>query len=434
MPCPSKDKAPPCSSKDKAPWLWGAKVCDYSKRHCFPPHECFKPENKAQLVKAVTEAAQRGQSLRAIGRNYSFSEGGVADDIVDTRALNLHLSQPYPACTTPLAARRLRNGGSDWLRKVCASDARSVGHRYVHVEAGIRIHELLDDLGKCGLALPTMGDAGAQSLAGALSTGTHGGDFEVPPPLAECIRAVHLVGAGGQEWWITPEVSTFATERVLELPGWCDDGRIVANEDAFNAVRVAVGRMGVIYSMILEVVPAYNLIEVNFEHEWREIRAQLDRSRVSNGKVTGVFDAPLTDLETGWFRSEFLGRVQAVPQPLPTGWPPDGACFFSYVPGPKRYVIPPHCRFTQEDYFQLLAERKLADLAKTLRGRRKKKLHHINIVVNLAKPAQCWVRRRWRIQGPVRSANVEPGERDQMIQAVIDNAQNPLGDNQTAPG
>jgi len=184
----------PCPSKGTVSSVPGASICDYLYRHCFTARACFTPEDKAQLVKAVTEAAKRGQSLRAIGRNYSFSEVGVADDIVDTKALQLHLSQPYPASATRLAPERLRDGGSDWLAKVCAGDARAVGHGFVHVEAGIRIHQLLDDLGKCGLALPTMGDAGAQSLAGALSTGTHGGDFEVLP-LVEWVRAVHLVGA-----------------------------------------------------------------------------------------------------------------------------------------------------------------------------------------------------------------------------------------------
>src|SRR6202035_4332329 len=119
-------------------------------------------------------------------------------------------------------------------------------------------------------------------LAGALSTGTHGADFQVPP-LVEWIRAIHLVGAGEQEWWITPEVSMFATERLLHLQDWCDDARIVANDNAFDAVRVGVGRMGVIYSMILEVVQAYSLIEVSFEHKWAEIRTQLGASRVSAG-------------------------------------------------------------------------------------------------------------------------------------------------------
>jgi hypothetical protein len=37
---------------------------------------------------------------------------------------------------------------------------------------------------------------------------------------------------------------------------------------AFDPIRVGVGRMGIIYSIILEVVPAYDLIEVNLEHFW----------------------------------------------------------------------------------------------------------------------------------------------------------------------
>ena len=68
-------------------------------------------------------------------------------------------------------------------------------------------------------------------------------------------RAAHLVGPGGQEWWITPQSSLFGDAGLLStLPEWCPDAQIVADDDAFNAVRVGVGRMGVIYSVILEVV------------------------------------------------------------------------------------------------------------------------------------------------------------------------------------
>src|SRR4051794_31108622 len=153
-----------------------------------------------------------------------------------------------------------------------------------------------------------MGAAGAQSLAGSLSTGTHGADFQVPT-LVDWIQAVHLIGPRGQEWWITPEAGIFADERVFTLPDWCEDAHIFANDDAFDTVRVGVGRMGVIYSMILEVVPAYSLIEVNLQHTWTELRPQLSTSRITAGNATGIFNAPLTDLESGWFRSEVLART-----------------------------------------------------------------------------------------------------------------------------
>ena len=44
----------------------------------------------------------------------------------------------------------------------------------VTVGAGIRLFDLTEKLESLGLALPNLGDIDCQSLAGAISTGTHG--------------------------------------------------------------------------------------------------------------------------------------------------------------------------------------------------------------------------------------------------------------------
>jgi hypothetical protein len=41
--------------------------------------------------------------------------------------------------------------------------------------------------------VPTMGGASGQTIAGAVGTGTHGGDIHIPP-IADMIRAIHVVG------------------------------------------------------------------------------------------------------------------------------------------------------------------------------------------------------------------------------------------------
>ena len=44
----------------------------------------------------------------------------------------------------------------------------------VTVQAGIRLRDLCDELAAVGLAMPNLGDINAQSIAGAISTATHG--------------------------------------------------------------------------------------------------------------------------------------------------------------------------------------------------------------------------------------------------------------------
>ena len=50
----------------------------------------------------------------------------------------------------------------------------------MRVEAGIRLKALSRELYARGLAMPNLGDIDAQSLAGALATGTHGTGTRLP--------------------------------------------------------------------------------------------------------------------------------------------------------------------------------------------------------------------------------------------------------------
>ena len=277
--------------------------------HPFQSARSYQPRNRGELVAAVVQTAKVGRGLRALGSNWSLSGAGVAKDVIDTSLLSQHVSAPFPNRGQALPASRLRGSGSEFLQRACVRDARTSGRYFLHVEAGIKLRQLLEDLAQCGLSLPTMGDGAGQSLIGALSTGTHGGDLRVKP-LVEWIEAVHLVSATGQEVWVTPSASPFSfAPLVAQLPDWCADAQFVADDDTFAAVRLGVGRMGAVYAVVLEVVEQYTLVEANFEHRWSELRARLAGSQLTPTSQTGVFDAPLGDLDSGFFRTEVLRRT-----------------------------------------------------------------------------------------------------------------------------
>ena len=63
------------------------------------------------------------------------------------------------------------------------------GDGLVRVEAGIRLKALSRELHARGLAMPNLGDIDAQSLAGALATGTHGTGHAAAEPLRPGRRA-----------------------------------------------------------------------------------------------------------------------------------------------------------------------------------------------------------------------------------------------------
>jgi len=207
----------------------------------------------------------------------------------------------------------------------------------------------------------------------------------------------------------------------MQLPDWCPDARFIADDDTFAAVRLGAGRMGVVYALVIEVVEQYTLIESNFEYHWPELAAQLAISRLgANGLATGAFDAPLRDLDAGFFRTEVLRR---------TYFPATGQeAKFIYERGPERWPgVPAYFDAHPDVYVRLLADLQLTGLADDLRGGPVMPLHHMNIAISLAEPWRCWVRRRWQRAQPVRTHEVAPGADDALIAAVKANKTNPPG-------
>ncbi len=124
----------------------------------------------------------------------------------------------------------------------------------VTVRAGTPLSALTDALDEHGLMLENMGDIDAQSIAGALSTGTHGTgtDFGVMSTQAAAMR---LVTADGD---------------VLELE---------AGDDLFPLAQVSLGTLGVVSTVTLDVVPDYGLRERKFPADVEDVLATLDEYR-----------------------------------------------------------------------------------------------------------------------------------------------------------
>src|SRR5690349_1618224 len=111
------------------------------------PARYVQPRTRAELAQAIVEGPA---PVRVAGAGHSFSGG------VPTEGTLVNL---------------------DALSRVLDADA-TTGR--VRVEAGIRLHALSRELHSRGLAMPNLGDIDAQSLAGALSTGTHGTGTRFP--------------------------------------------------------------------------------------------------------------------------------------------------------------------------------------------------------------------------------------------------------------
>ena len=250
----------------------------------FKATEYFEPDGVTdrlpQLVDFVARATVEGQPLRPIGSGWSFEDIAKSEArVVSLKNLDRQLHYV------------VGDGGpglTDTWRAVQVDP--NANRRLVHVEAGIRIATLSEMLHSQGLAMPTLGGANGQGLAGVISTSTHGGDWQ-QPPFPDLVRAVHLVTEGGRELWIERASAPITTDARLKPALPCPDTDILRDDRVFDAVLVGCGRFGVIYSFVLEVRESFNVVEVVTTPTRAEVLQAL-----RDGQANGKLFAPLFDL------------------------------------------------------------------------------------------------------------------------------------------
>jgi FAD-linked oxidoreductase len=170
------------------------------------------------------------------------------------------------------AGERLRVGGSGQsFTPLCWTDENlmSLNHftgiescnhpaKRVWVRAGTRLAELAQQLSERGLALEVMGPSGQQTLAGAISTGTHGSGTRFGN-LSTLVTGLKLVGADGS-------LKTYTT----------DSG------DVFDAVRLSLGALGVITHVELQCVDAYRLHYRSHKGDYGKTLSTIERLKNSH--------------------------------------------------------------------------------------------------------------------------------------------------------
>jgi FAD-linked oxidoreductase len=167
--------------------------------------EVVRPASADEVAAVLSSAAASGRRVRPIGSGHSFSGVGVPEDV-------------------QLVCDGLAEIGP-------VSD-----HGIVTVGAGTPLHRLNAELVRRGWSLTNLGDIDRQTVAGALSTGTHGTGAEFGG-LATQVRALDLV---------TPDGEVLA----------CDATR---RPEVFAAARIGLGALGVVAAVTLQAVPAFAL-------------------------------------------------------------------------------------------------------------------------------------------------------------------------------
>jgi len=188
-----------------APWR------NWARTESVRPVRVERPTSVAAVQRAVVAAGQAGLTVKAVGAGRSSTgiavAPGVQLDLVDLRLPGL-------------------DSGCD----VDTTTAQ------VTVAAGMTLHRLNRLLERRGLALTNVGDTDRQTVAGAISTGTH--------------------GTGGR--------FTGMSSQVVGLSLVVGDGSVLRVSEAENAallpaVRLGLGALGIIVSVTLQCVPRFLL-------------------------------------------------------------------------------------------------------------------------------------------------------------------------------
>ncbi len=182
------------------------------------PAEIVVPGSREELVEAIGAAVAAGRKVGVVGSGHSFTE---------------------TALTAGTMLRLERLGG------VIDAD-RSSG--LVKVGGGTVLRELNEELAALGLAMENLGDIDRQTVAGAISTGTHGTGARLRNLSAQ-VEGLELVGADGAVGHLSA----------------------ATHPDLLRAARIGLGALGAITAVTLRCVPAFILDRVDRRRPREEV-------------------------------------------------------------------------------------------------------------------------------------------------------------------
>ena len=228
------------------------------------PETIEDPVDEVAVAALVARAHASGRAVRVAASGHSFTAAAVTDDLM------------------------VRIGGLQGIRSI---DRAAMT---VTVGAGTPLWRLNELLHAEGLALPNLGDIAYQTVAGAISTSTHGTGARIGG-LATQVKGMRIVDGAG---------NVVVCDRTT-------------NADVLDVARVGVGALGVITECTLGVVPAFLLQATEMPMRVDAVLGNIDELVDANDHFE-FFWVP----HTGWALTKRNNRHDGPREPLPQvrGW------------------------------------------------------------------------------------------------------------------
>lgn len=196
---------------------------------CKPTSYC-QPDTENDVAAIVRDAAAANKHVRVVGAGHSWAP------LVLTRDVLVNLDKLTMIHT-------------------------DVPNRKAQVQAGIRLKDLIPGLRNAGLALANLGSITEQSIAGAISTGTHGTGLTIGSIGTQIVGARLVIGSGD-----TISITDQDTDRL-------------------NAVRLSLGALGILTELTIQCVTDYNLELTAFWTNFDDVVDQMETLANQNTRV-----------------------------------------------------------------------------------------------------------------------------------------------------
>ncbi|SEB35325.1 FAD-linked oxidoreductase [Paramicrobacterium humi] len=225
------------------------------------PLRVERPKSAGAVQRAVAAAAGAGIPIKAVGAGHSFTGIAVADGVL----LDL-----------------------DELSGVVAVDE---DRGLVTLSAGTRLSAIPRLIARHGLAMENLGDIDSQSIAGAISTGTHGTGARFRGIAAQVAGATLVTGTG----------------ELLHV----DEND---NAELLPAVALGLGALGILVDVTLRCVPAFDMHALERPEPLDDVLASLGQ-RVENADHFEFYWFPHT--QTALTKTNTRMPPGAARRPLP---------------------------------------------------------------------------------------------------------------------
>ena len=220
---------------------------NWSGKIQWTPSKIFYPETEDAIQGVVKQAISASKKVRIIGAGHSFTPLAKTDDYLIVL---------------------------DKYEGLISVDKQK--HQVV-AKAGTKLFALSELLFENGLAMENMGDIDRQSIAGTISTGTHGTGKNLKS-ISNQVIALRFINGKGE---------------IIE----CSEEK---NKDLFKATQVSMGTLGVITEITMQCVPAYKLKLENRKEKLSKVLEELE-DRISKNRNFEFYWFPYSD--TVWSKT-----------------------------------------------------------------------------------------------------------------------------------